>query len=283
MNTKVVGISIAAFIGIVVLASVLMPVLDDATGTKEFYNDGTYRMSPVGEGTVVIEYANDVVTVNGVTYNYSARPITQGTVMFYETAHSQRVGYLYITSDDGYTRANVNRTDTMTMTYDGSTKICNIKTTHNGTDYESDNPYVGEVYYADPEGEYVWAAEKPGTIYIPSDWDRFNTWSDGADYFYAIIEQDILVNGVAAPEGTTTTMELSDVQGYSGIKTIDTYTLNLPDADPIACRGYIVPYAVLADNVSLGSSEQILLVVPMIVIVAILLGVIALVIRSRLD
>lgn len=263
--SKIPVLVVALVIGIVLVTSAVVPLASDYSEAKIFKNDSTFRMSPVGEGTLTIEYANDQFTVNGATYDYSARPITQGTIMFYETAHSTRAGYLYVNNVEtgGYQRASVARTDTMTMTYDGSTKTCSIETVHNGTNYSSSHTYSEEVYYIDPSGEYSWASELPAVAYIPDDWNNFNTWSDNADYFYAIIGDDITINYDEPPEGTTTSLVTSDVPGYNGIKKIDSYTLNIPGSDPIACRGYILPYEVSADPDNPTAYKNLVRVVPL--------------------
>ena len=69
MDNKLVVISIAAVIGIIVLGSVLMPILDDATATTDtFTNEGYFYLEKYDESTdITLEWtysAPTTMTVN---------------------------------------------------------------------------------------------------------------------------------------------------------------------------------------------------------------------------
>lgn len=283
MEMKIPAIVIAAFIVITVLAGVLMPVLGDATAkTDTFINEGP-RMSPLGENTITITYSNDDWKINDRDLGFGSFPITQGTIMIFGQTGASRAGFFYQSENDNYTRSNVNRSGEYTWVYDGSAKTVDVIAVVSGTTYTSSHTYIGEIYYNDPNGEYAWFGEKPANAYIPEDWSKFNAWSIEATHFYAIIGDTITVDGEVVTEGVSTTLVLEDVPDHVGIKNISSYTLDIEGQDPISCRGYILPYKVTAERAVhfTDSQNAIFAAIPVMVIIALLIGVVALVLRNR--
>lgn len=283
--TKNIGGIIAGVIVIALLVTaVLMPVINSSTNDKiTFTNDGV-RMSPVGEDDVTITYdGNFTWTIAGEAYAAAERPITQGTIMFYGVGNSTRTAYMYINNNDTYTRHNVMNGDQDTIVYHGSTKTVDITTilASNGNTYSSTYPYVGEIYYYDEDGDYVWFGEKPTPAYIPDEWDRFNAWSIGSTNFYAIIGDSIMVDGVLSPEGVTYEDVIEDVAGISGVRKIESYTINIPDQDPIACRGYILPYQVTGTIGAMDNIAPILTMIPILITAGVLIGIVGAIFTRR--
>lgn len=261
-------------ITIILLTSLLIPIVNASSNGEVTYVNEGIRMSPVGDQTITITYDSGVWTVNDVDVGYELGPISQGTIMLYSTASSTRAGYLYTSHDDTYSRTSIANTSTETVEYVGAEKVANITTVSNGNTYTASYSYVEEIYYLDANGDYAWFSEKPTTAYIPDDWDKFNTWSVNADHFYAIIGNTIMVDGTESPEGVTYSMELGNIPGITGVKTIDSYTLNIPDQDPISCRGYILPYQVTGINSNEQKTHDMLEIIPLLVTVGIILAIV---------
>ena len=208
---KLVMLVFTVIIGVVLIANVMIPIISDASNDEVTYTNDGVRMSPVGEQTVTVSYASNMWTVNGVDVGYTAQPLTQGTIMLYSTGSSSRAGYFYSNHDDTYTRTSIASTSSMTVEYVGASKTANITTIVSGTTYTATYEYVGEIYYKDDSGAYVWNGEKPTTAYIPDAWDRFNAWSIADEHFYAIIGDVIMVDGVMSPEGVTYSNTIAEI------------------------------------------------------------------------
>lgn len=250
MKTEsIVGLIVTTVVAIIIIGSLLAPVVSSVSGEQTYTNDG-YRMSAVGSDTVTISYADSNWNVNGTDIGIGNMPISQGTVMVYGL-NDTRAGFLY-TNGDSYSRNSIALADETTIEYVGETKTVNITTTlaSNSTTYTSSYTYLDEVYYYDSEGDYVWQSSYTEGIYVPDNWTPFNCWSVDATHFYAILGSidTILVDAEENPDGVTYSLELNDVDGVSGVKTIGTYTLNISDEDPITCRGFIIPYEVTGEK-----------------------------------
>ena len=272
MKTNILTLAITLTVGIILVGSFLMPVISDATDDEVvFMNDGTYRMSALGEDTITFHYANEVYTVNGVEFTGHDFPVIQNdNVMFY--APSWYAGFQYIINDQGYTRYPISGSTDLTMIYNGATKTVSITSISGGNTYTSERTFVNEVYYADPEGDYIWSAAKPATVYVPSDWVGFNCWSNEDIAFYSVMGDIVKVNGVT---DTDASIELvtESVENCPDVKTITSYSVTLGDDSTLNCRGWILPYKVVGHDVTkLTEYESLLTVIPILVIISLILA-----------
>lgn len=282
-NKLVAGI-VATAIAVIVLAGVLMPALDGATSPKTivYTNDGV-RMSPVGDSEVTITFNNNVWSIGDNVLGLGDFPISQGTQMLYGVNHTNDGGYLYTNDSDTYSRSLVKKGDNSTFIYDGTTKTLNVTVIRGANTYTGSYQYHGEVYYNDPSGNYIWSSEKPSTVYIPDDWSQFNCWSVGAQHFYAVIGDDYILADGTESETAYCVKTTSNIDRTTGVKILNSCQLFLTeDADPIDCRGYILPYQISATYTPpTNDYSAIFGAIPIIIIVTILLGVVTIFVYRR--
>ena len=280
---------IAVFLGIVISGLILASMtpiiassIDEET-TKTFTNDDTYRMSPVGEDTIIVHYKDRVFTVNGVDYPVTGRPITQNdTVMVYSSSTTNRAGYLYvINEEDGYQRFNIGNSYEQTITYDGSNKTVEIVTvTSNGT-YTDEFTYTNEVYYADENGSFIWSGQKPNPTYVTDELPSFNCWSNEDTDFYSVMNGVVKHNGVVV-DTATIDRQTSKINYIVGVEYLTDYSIKLTDdSDSINCRGYILPLEVVGTNTFHSSTADIIALLPLVMGVGLLIVAIGVFITNR--
>lgn len=269
MNNKLIPLVLTLVVGIILTGSVLMPVLNDATDDTIVYkNDDTYRMSPLGDQTITIHYENSEYIVNGVTFDRNGRPIAQNdSLMIYAVSHSQRSGYEYVVDENGYHRYNIGIDAILDVTYDGANHKATVETTTGGTTYTGEYNLTNEVYYADPNGDYIWQAELGDGLYIGEDWTKFNCWSDGSNAFYSVMGETVKVDGVEDTDAIIT-KELAAIPHVAGIQKLTAYSVTIDEVGH-DCRGYIVAREVSGTtDLSLKEYSSLIYAIPIMIIVA---------------
>lgn len=305
MDNKLIMISIAAVIGIIVLGSVLMPILDDATDTHDtFTNTGLYHMEKIDESRDFVlkwEYASP----NQVTLDGETIALSQGgyplTILFTEDI-MLRVTYgascdaLGATDDLGATTlvggsvaGSVDLTvtassGTLTLTNGTDTKTYD---TSAGMIISSDGPYVMKNYnttaYMDGDTEFYVAGytyRALGVAYTNFVGIFSGTINGGIDPISYVPS----TYTISDPTFTYTAEsdKYTDFYDFSG------FSIGLTDGTNSGTVTYtqlIVPVEVdaeLSQHLTPGQNE-LLGVIPVMIIVAVLLGVVALVLRSRMD
>lgn len=276
-NNMIIG-GVVSFVVVAVILGAFIPVFAttayDGDIVKTFENDDTFRMSAVGDDTIVFHYGDGVYTVNGVDYPKANQPIIQNdTVMFYGTTGSY-AGYQYVITSDGYNRYHVTGTTDLTITFNGTDKTVSSVSVIGNNTYTSTYDYINEVYYRDNDGNYIWSGAKPEPAYVNSDWIRYNCFSDGDTAFYSIMGDVVTVNGVVVEATINTT--LTPIVNYSDVFTIDNYSFTLSDNTTIDCRGYILPLEVVGHNDNLGKPVPTLIsMLPLIASFGLVLGAVA--------
>ena len=307
MNTKVIAISIAAFIGIVVLGSVLMPILDDATATTDkFTNEGYFYMTEYGAtdtiptifwdhtdpykltvGTDVIELPTSTTIPISVVFTddwlvrYSAGTSNSSAQLFTDTggvivgASTSNNLDMTISFSSG-TATVTNGTDSATPTY---TKLMAVSTTG---DYVMKKPTVDAYVNGDTE---VFVTGRTAFAFSPAISANIDFSGSVDDGFTATIFNPS--TGYTVGNFATTYTEVSDhIDLYKLSKVTFDVTKTVDSTVQAATYSqFVVPAEVTAERAEHLSGNQIGLmqVIPVIIIVAILVGVVALVIRSRLD
>ena len=303
MNMKIPIIAITAFVVVVVIGSVLIPVLDDAKDDeKTVFNNNYNRYSRLLDSD--IDSFSMTITWNVTT---TTAYVTVGDESYNYAMSSSRVPL--ICTEEGMLNANkVNSRGV--LTYSGSASSINITDSPitievaSGTVTLTDgastpNVYTWDVgswlFYPDNDGNYTamnTTSDKDTEIYLNSIDDL---------YFATVINTDSLgfVSGHGATckffnqtDTPTYAMNLvsSQLAGYTDVitTTIGSYTVSEDagtntDGTPFNPFITMVPRAVDGHTSQDNSIIAIYEVIPALVIIALVVGVIALVFRSKMD
>lgn len=299
MDMKIVGVSVAVLVSLVVLAGVLMPVLEDATSTTAtFTNEGVPFAEPdSGTHTIVLDSTGmktDGESVTGLQMLYG----NSVSILYFENNvvrwdTSGNVQIIGNTNYSGQRRVIGNtQTDTITFAITGSTVVAN------GNSSNVDVA-IGSNLLAYPTADQN-AKYRQGTQHY---------YTDDTDMIIAGGFSDSSVSGQVAlvMTGTVDAITADYVWYYSvpaTVQNIDVQTsnvkTNLNQVDKILVTmditatgdDYELTYTQFLSEATgtyqnpgfVGSaSSDILSAIPMIVIAALVVGVVALVVRSRLD
>jgi len=323
MDNKLVMISIAAVIGIIVLGSVLMPILDDATATTDtITNEGYLRMDHItssdeGTYTIVWDKATDrnSITVNGVKIPFTNIPneyiqfncLFDNNWLIRATSNngaSDISTLQYYTTSGGVT--SINNTMTFTASSGSWSLSADTSTTKSGT--------YTDLYVPALNGPMIMKLkDKPAHVLEDSEFIGFGlTAMNSPAAPGSIISPGLglLVSG-SIEDGATVT-PWRGVSNYNSShsdetvvytnssKWIDVYDLekitftatltSTTDTDvtgdtDVTYSYFLVPYQISAERIQHFTDGQnaIFAAMPVMIILAVLLGVVALVIRSRMD
>lgn len=302
MNTKVIGISITAFIGIIVLGSVLMPILDDATATTDtFTNEGFFYVDSLAENETITYSCNGTTAyVNGVPIpgEYSTGYPGGASIAYTENFIIRWAGSGNYAIRGVYWAFDANASSSITFSGDG---------TYSGT-------------YGTAEFSGTWTTfyglvnKETSRIMSSSTADKFvnsDSTINGTGLTqlttigqYAVfnldgsIEDGITVKAYSQTNGSElTNFEISnivinytEVPDYLDLYNISSITFTVTDtsdsdSDNVTYSVFTIPTEVSAEraeHLSAGQN-QLLLVIPVMIIVAILMAVVVLVIRSKLE
>lgn len=295
MNMKIVGISVAVLVSLVVLAGVLMPVLDDATpATKTYTNEGLkYALAdPESVDTHTIIVTASGVTSDGVIIDGSMLPgdytlvFGQHSILRY-TPTNGRVAFGGTLADGtsgqwtDLRSASSEETLTLTLTGDTLTSVNGetTKTIEDNWAYVStDGTYV---YCVNP---YVTKSDRViggGVTYSPFSSATIICFEGTIDDIDAGVYR-------ASPAVTLNSVDVQTSPIVTNLVRIDAIVFNCTQSDNEVSATYtyfLAPAEITYENPAYvgDKSADILQVIPVMVILAILLGVVALVIRSRLD
>ena len=312
MEMKIPMVAISAAIVVIVLAAVLMPVLTDATTTEDTYtNEGYFFMDKIDEGTamtVAWDYTKPTtLTVNSVDVelpdkdHMSAIPFTIFCcdTWFLRYAYDNTDGYYiaaYQNANSTSYSGNVSNSRSITV----SVTDAGVTTVDNGTAHTWSNA-TGDFYVISAEGDYVMKkADKDA--YVLGDSTIFGygrTYARNYNYISHLKGSvDDGITGAYYPENTITTAgwTISDVTlnsaavaGHEDLYTVSTMTYEITGEGIIPYTAvysqYIIPAEVTAErSVHLTVNESaILAAIPVLVIVALLIGVLAIFVRSKMD
>lgn len=304
MNTKLIGISIAAVVGIIVLGSVLMPILDDATATTDTYtNEGLFYLKKIDTSadtvTISWDYTDPaVLTVNGNAVDlplsgsilYSPIDGDDWAIRCGHTESDTTFNGLYTTGAVTFALSTSDEKN-MNIVLDSGTATVTI-----GTD-EYEYTYT-ECYHIDTDGSYV-MKKSTDYVYLNGDSEIYcigrSTWTGGNVNIRVDgnIDDGINITPINR-EGYTVSDEVydytevnehEDLYSFKGLSFVVTDTASPPKTHAITYSQVIVPAEVTAErSVHFTDGQNAILgAIPIMIIVAILLGVIALVVRSRME
>lgn len=300
MEMKIVGITVAILVSITVLAGVLMPVLDDATTVNETFTNDTntlWRMKALENGdTYTFTGATDTWTLNGVDQEITAN------------GQNALLGPNWCVRANGQTRGETisgNLYNTILAVTSEST----ITFTAQGLGGNATQDLPG--YGVDKDGDYTLTVFGQMAAYCNGDSKIVGTGNTAVDNIGMIVHVEATVDDGATftildNRGgvhisnvvlSNTKVNYSPVDGFKDLYKVSSVTTDIAfdstDGDNVTTShtgsieysSVVVPYEVTAErSVHFTDNQNALLaVIPMLVIVAILIGVVALVIRSRLD
>ena len=303
MENKLITGMVAAAVVVILIAGILIPALGNATDTHDtFTNEGLYRMEKINSSSDFVlkwEYSSP----NQLTLNDEVVPLQAGTmamtVLYIEDVMLRIENTftsitLFGAKDplpaSSIMTASVNDTTDLTVTASSGTI-----TFTNGTDTESYTMTDGMV--ASLDGDYVMKASS------------YEAYMNGDSEFYVAgytyralgvaytnfvgIFQGTIDDGVSAIAYTPGTYVTSDpeltyspVDNYSNFYKFTGFKIGLTNGEDTGTLTYtqlIVPLEVNAEKAQHLTDSQIMIldVIPLLLIVAVLLGVVAVFILRR--
>ena len=304
-KTNLLALVVTLTVGIILAGSMLMPVLENTTATNAtITNNGLYRMSEISdeESWVIAWDSSDsrVVDVNGETV--ALHPTAGGIALTLLGGSDLMVRYLLMPNDvriyvqvfsTGNTvySADSNSGQDMTITYNGSTVVCD-----NGSGTTLTLSITDKLYAVDPDGDFVMKKstesamvkeDSPiigiGTTELANNVDqRFVITGTLADGFTAEYEPyDTMTMGditATAPAHNGTYLEVYDFEKL-------TFTATYDGSDiPVTYSQVLVPYQItaeLAQHLDAGSIA-LLNALPILVIIGLVMAAVgAIYIRNR--
>lgn len=308
---KIIMASITAVVVIAVLAGTLIPVLDDATATTDtFTNEGLYRMEKItatDSETHTMEWvkSTDTFTVDGTiidmgdtsTYSGVSVAILDTGLFRYQPGVRIQSWSTGVGGSQGYSAI------ALEIVFSGGT--ANITYTEaDNTESTSTRSYEW-AYILSNDGPYIMKGSSDRS-YTNADSEilgmGLTNLASGDTTVLSILKMDgtpetvdfsaIYVNGDASvtnpPTFSNVNIDKNTVSNYVDLYQIGgvTATATLNDTDTsISYTWFVVPYEVSAERaVHFTDGENAIFnAIPVIVIVALLLAVVALVLRSRME
>lgn len=303
MENKIIMISIAAVIGIILLGSVLMPILDHATATSDtFMNKGYFYVDSVeDDDSITYKFQDGIFTIDGepVSLPTGSQPTgsqypdgltilyTEHICIRYDEGYMKVRGvanhncfYINVTATNGTITGEYQWTtgdpSTVNWSYTEFVGMADQKTTRvmgtSSSHYINSDSYLettGLTRFANMNAYYV--------VHIAGSMDdgiTVNLYNQG--------------NGAAITTITITDIQINTTQvdDYEDLYLVDSIMFTASDGtntDNATYTIYTLPAEVSSDrSVPMPSNQTaILAAIPVMIILAVLLGVVALVIRSR--
>lgn len=320
---RIIMASITAVVVIAVLAGTLIPVLDDATAEQDtITNDGYYKMSALAStdtDTVVIEWdkstMSNYILVNDEKVTIKFPPASYGLSLIFGDNWDFRAFATTLSTDNIFGTVQFYRSTggtntvtafTLTLTEGEYTLVATI----GGTDTTSTGTYT-TIYYPSNDGAYVMKImNESAHVFADSEIVAFGltdvTGSDGttirANVGYSMtgtIEDGFTVSNwrVNTLSGDTLTHSTPVAEYTESNKWVDvldlekiTFTTTATSGDNSADTAvtysyFLVPAEITAERIVHFSSGEVAIfdAIPVIVIIALLLAVVAIVLRSRMD
>lgn len=312
MDKKIVMISIAAVIGIIVLGSVLMPILDEATATTDtFTNEGYFYMEKLAssddtEHTLSwVSTDSKILTVDGVDMDITTWGLSsyQQVTVFATETDLVRLG---VTSVGFGLQWIQIRGATISYASAGSNFDATIS---NGSasimlDTETDPRELTytDAYIIQPDKSDYVMKKMNDSAYMNSDSPIYSlgytalSYGGGNDNAVLKVSGDVKEVNVTAVRQSSAyeltfsniTIDKSTVSGYNDLYSFKKITFVATEnstANDCTYSYVIVPHEVTAERSVHFTAGQnaIFAAIPVLIILAVLLGVVALVIRSRMD
>ena len=298
MNTKLIGISIAAVIGIIVLGSVLMPILDDATVTQDTLDNTKDALGMIDKidattDTYKLEFTHgsSTVTINETdTVDLFAGTVVCQSDRFIVRYLSNGFLQLYTSSGSWANVGDANSVDTLIEIASGTATITPSTSGTPGTVRTVTD--LTECYVLAKTGNYVMKAPTQDAYVLEdSQIIAMGLTNNVGISIKGTVESVTISNFYPANQSHTFSNVIIDATEDGDH--VDTYTINKITFDgeydgtttSYTYNYFIVPAEITAEKTVHFTDGQnaILGAIPIMIIVAILLGVVALVVRSRLE
>lgn len=300
MDNKIVMISIAAVIGIIVLGSVLMPIMNDATATTDTFSNVEGSQGyfiPIGPDTESYTLSFDGSSPGKVVVNGEDVPLFDGTIIamtdsgIFRCNNSLGTRLSLISSTN--TASQIDTTLTITITNGVFSYV--IGTAAAVTMDISDGGFA-----IAKTGDYVMTGANQN-IYLNKDsliygsgltsvtggaWNTNFQFSGSIEDGVTVIVNYPVNNNV--PTISNEAVVNSPIDGHKDLYDLEKVTFDATLGDNVTSCTYdriIVPAEITAErSVHFTPGENaIFAAMPIMIILAVLLGVVALVIRSRMD
>ena len=300
-NKLIAGI-VAAAIAIIVLAGVLMPALSNATTTEDkFQNEGLYFMEKVtsdDDREWVLEYTKEPysLTMNGSDIDVSTLLPDDKRYTFATDGENWLIryssaipGFAYIEGLFTVTMTNV-VSETITIS---SGTVTFEALLNDNTTVEKTQTYTDLWIFSFDKTDWVMKSPSvPAYMLKDSPFYGYGTttitnWYDFISVTGTVEDYDAVI---LYPEVTTTTTNKvvvdTEISGYVDLYSLDKLTFTISDGTNTVNATYsyfIVPAEVTAEKaVHLSDAMNVILnVIPLLIIVAVLLGVVAVFILRR--
>lgn len=296
MEMKIPLIAISAFVVVIVLGSVLMPVLTDASDTEDtFTNEGMYYMTDKDNYTFVYDPTGKFI-VNGNEIPFTDIPTGERCTL---VSTEELILRFANASSANYSVALIND-DSHSNICDSTDAVQTTVTMNNGTLTVSKNGVDTTYSYTQDSfrgiaktGEYVMTkstvptkVNSDTTIIIGNGATQVSNWYDR---FYIVGTVEDMT--VTPPEGITVSnvvVNSTPVSGYKDLVEFSSIQFTASDGVNTVNATYnrvIVPTEITAEkSVHLSGNEIALLsAIPALIIVALLIGVLAVWARSKMD
>lgn len=297
METKgIITVAVTVTVAVIVLAGLLMPALDDATEVnRTVYNKGVFRMTDSDTDLYSLTYdPTGKFVINGVDYPFAEFPAGRWTListdafMFRFQAYSSEK-YALIISDlnANTTIASTDLTASRTWTFEDGT--------YTGYDGVTTRSYTSESFRAyDPNGSCIMTngVDKPvvkgDSSIIIGHGLTIVAGSNVPFYISGTVDDGVTVTTKDTVTVSNIAVNAIESDSLKGCYVLNSVTFDATLSGTTVSATYdriIVPYEITAElNQHLTDSQNALLaVIPILVIVAILLGMVAVVLRSRMD
>ena len=298
MEIKPAMVAIAAFVAITVIAAVLMPVLADATKTENtFTNEGYYDMQYTESDAVNIAWDHTKphqVTINNVDVQLPENPSVSLTIVCGDGWLIRYTGsafQMYLNASSNRSASVADETDATFVAYGGTAVFTSTADSNNTA-----TVFYTFMYYIDSTGPYVMKISD-GAAYVKSDslmYGQGRTYAVSSSMMLRVegsVDDGVTVTNIypnSDLEFSEATINKTEVNGYKDLYEVSTITFDVTkistsDTAEVTYSYFLVPAEVTAEkSVHFTDGENaILLVIPALVIVAIIVGVLALAFRSR--
>lgn len=309
MDMKIPAIAITASIVVIVMATVLMPILSDATETETtFTNEGYYTLEKYSaDDSVTVSWDHTdptVITVNDEDYTVNSPTgqwvsVIVGDDWYLRYIHTAANLVELQMSYGGAARISASTTNGYDISVVCTGGTATGTTSNSGSTVDTKTASYTDLYVISDSGEYfiMKDASVPASMMKDSEFLGVGQTSINGGAAVIKVEGSIEDGATVTLVGSTVTANVDTdtvaVNATAKEGYIDCYDLSSITFDIITDGGtthatysyFIVPLEVTAEkSVHLDSNEIALLAaIPIMLIVALIIGIMALVLRSRMD
>lgn len=288
MKTKIITLTISLTVGIILVASLLFPVLEDMEKdykvTNAFGNlatldeDGDDAISGVFDNTG-IEINSQKWTRSDLTYNWTS-PIVADTFVIKTLVMADSISAQFACIINGTSTVISSNIASITVTADDGSAAVVITYSNSNPDTSLTIPY-NWVAYMNGNGDHViqtlpWSGTFEYRAY-------YNSMNDirGADYksstFYSYVGDDVTYGTTSYTSSATT----ADVSGVVNVHYMDNDGANLVFNSNIYIGVLVVPLTVYGTTEAMDTYAGLLNVIPLLLLVGILVAAVGYIMVRR--